>query len=106
MILWESHEWEKHVTKTKVYLSQKAQKQLKKMPRPILVKLMGWTHSVETDGLMATRKVPGYHDEPLKGKRQGQRSIRLSKAYRAIYELDDRGNPWIALVCEVNKHDY
>lgn len=36
-------------------------------------------------GLYEVRKIPGYHDEPLKGKRTGQRSIRLNRAYRAIY---------------------
>jgi ABC-2 type transport system ATP-binding protein len=31
---------------------------------------------MELDGLDATRRVPSYHDEPLKGARAGQRSIR------------------------------
>lgn len=48
-------------------------------------KLADWALAVETYGLEEVRKVPGYHDEPLKGKRAGQRSIRLSRAYRAIY---------------------
>lgn len=52
------------------------------------------------------RKIPGYHDEPLKGTRTGQRSIRLSKAYRAIYEIDQEGKIEIVKVLEVNKHDY
>ncbi len=48
--------------------------------------------------------IPGYHDEPLKWERTGQRSIRLSKAYRAFYvEHDDMV---IVEVIEVNKHDY
>jgi hypothetical protein len=34
------------------------------------------------------RKVPGFHDEPLSGKRFGQRSLRLSKSYRAFYEIE------------------
>ena len=37
------------------------------------------------DGIMETRKVKGYHDEPLQGKRKGERSIRLNKQWRAIY---------------------
>jgi proteic killer suppression protein len=51
------------------------------------------------------RKRPGFHDEPLKGKRQGQRSIRLNKAYRAIYEVDPQ-EPHFIEVVEVNKHEY
>ena len=50
------------------------------------------------------RKVPGYHDEPLRGKRAGQRSVRLSRSYRAIYmeEMDKV----LVKVLEVNKHEY
>ncbi|MCG8554840.1 MAG: hypothetical protein MJD61_06060 [Proteobacteria bacterium] len=52
------------------------------------------------------RKVPGYHDEPLKGDRQGQRSIRPSRAYRAIYEIQEDDTVEFASVEEVSKHDY
>lgn len=52
------------------------------------------------------RKIPGYHDEPLRGKRDGQRSIRLSKSYRAIYEIKQDGSIEVVMVMEVNKHDY
>lgn len=55
---------------------------------------------------MAVRKIPSFHDEPLKGDRKGQRSIRLSKAYRAIYKIGKQGNLEIAEIIEVNKHDY
>jgi proteic killer suppression protein len=39
--------------------------------------------------LLEVRKIKGFHDEPLKGNRKRQRSIRLSKAYRAIYVVGD-----------------
>jgi toxin HigB-1 len=55
--------------------------------------------------LMEARKIPGFHDEPLRGKRAGQRSIRLSRAYRAIYRVVDDVIEF-ALVEEVHKHDY
>ena len=42
---------------------------------------------------LLTTSVPGYHDEPLKGHRAGQRSIRLSRAYRAIYEIKEDLGP-------------
>ncbi|MBW1759830.1 MAG: hypothetical protein JRI88_05880 [Deltaproteobacteria bacterium] len=42
--------------------------------------------------------------EPLKGKRFGQRSVRLSKAYRAIYI--EKQESIIIEVIEVSKHDY
>ncbi len=52
------------------------------------------------------RKIPDFHDEPLKGNRKGQRSIRLSKAYRAIYEVSEKGQMEVVEILEVNKHDY
>lgn len=85
-------------------MNKKAQKQIKKLPAHITSKLTVWIATVEDDGIMETRKLPGYHDESLKGQSAGQRSIRLSKAYRAIYvEHDDQ---IVIEVIEVNKHDY
>ncbi len=84
----------------------KVQKDLKKLPQHVVIKLLAWAKDVEEYGLLEVRKVPGYHDEPLKGQRQGQRSIRLSKAYRAIYTLDSQGTIKIVFIDEVNKHDY
>ena len=65
---------------------------------------MKWSEQVETFGIRMIREIPGYHDEPLQPDRKGQRSIRLSKAYRAFYiEYEDN---IIIEVIEVNKHDY
>lgn len=47
-----------------------------------------WIHAVGCYGLREVRKIKGYHDELLKGKRAGQYSIRLNKAYRAIYIIE------------------
>ena len=79
---------------------------LKKIPVHISIKLFEWINSVSHDGLLEVRKQPGYHDEPLKGQRKGQRSIRLSKAYRAIYEITETCQMKIVEIVEVNKHDY
>ncbi len=87
-----------------VFLNKKARKQLKNLPKHIIANLRAWINEVETVGINETRKVKGCHDEPLKGNRSGQRSVRLSKAYRAFYiERDDR---IVIEVIEVNKHDY
>ena len=64
-----------------VVIAETAQKQLRKVPRYVAEKLADWALAVEAYGLEEIRKVPGYHDEPLKGKRAGQRSIRLSRAF-------------------------
>ncbi len=46
-----------------------------KVPSYIVDKLKIWIDLVETEGVMESRKIKSYHDEPLKGKRKGQRSI-------------------------------
>ena len=90
----------------KVTLSRQAKQDLAKMPTHIVRKLLAWVDDVEISGLYKTRIIPGYHDEPLKGNRTGQRSIRLNKAYRAIYEIYHEGKIEIVKITEVNKHDY
>ena len=81
-------------------------KVIHKLPKYVVDKLLAWALTVETYGLEEVRKTPGYHDEPLKGKRRGQRSIRLTKSYRLIY-LDRIENGLRTIeVIEVNKHDY
>ena len=53
------------------------------------------------------RRLSGYYDEPLKGGRAGQRSIRLSRAYRAFYVTKhDAVRVEFVHVTEVNKHEY
>ena len=89
-----------------VEISRNAQKQLRKIPQGIVRNLQLWVHAVITSGLEEVRKIPGYHDEPLKGNRKGQRSIRLSRAYRAIYEIRENGTVQFVSVEEVSKHDY
>ena len=54
-----------------VHLSKNAQKDIKKIPRYIVIKLSTWVKSLKFDGLEKTQKNKGYHDEPLKGKRKG-----------------------------------
>lgn len=90
----------------RVELSKFARKQLKKLPRHIVENLTAWTEDVESRGLEEVRKSPGYHDEPLKGTRQGQRSIRLSRSYRAIYEILSNSFVEFVSIEEVSKHEY
>lgn len=89
-----------------VALSKRAKSDLKKTPLPIIVKLQAWIDGVRVHGLSEIRKRSGFHDEPLKGSRRGQRSIRLNKAYRAIYEISDAGMIKFVEIIEVIKHDY
>lgn len=89
-----------------VRLSKAAIRDIKKIPIHVKIKLFAWIDDVGSRGLNEIKKIPGYHDEPLKGKRKGQRSIRLSKGYRAIYEIRQDGSINFIEIEEVNKHDY
>ena len=89
-----------------VILGKHARKQLPRVPRHVADKLAGWALLVEAKGLREARRVPGFHDEPLAGDRRGERSVRLSRAYRAIYTVSENGEVEIVTVEEVMKHDY
>ena len=90
----------------KVELSKSAVKSLKKIPRRIIEKLFLWIDLVEHEGIRESRKIKSFHDEPLKGKRKGQRSIRLSGQYRAIYIELDNGRYEFIEIQEINAHEY
>jgi proteic killer suppression protein len=89
-----------------IELTKNAQKDLAKVPNFIKEKLLLWVDLVERLGLRQAKVIPGFHDEPLKGERKGQRSIRLNRSYRAIYiEIEGKKAHLISII-EVNKHDY
>ncbi len=82
------------------------EKKFWKLPKPIRSKIDDWIWDVKFKGLHAVRKIPGYHDEPLQGDRFGQRSIRLNRSWRLIYEERKDGQIKIIQVQEVSKHEY
>lgn len=92
--------------KTKVLISKKVVKEIERVPLYISKKLYDWVAQVQIYGIYTIRMVPGFHDEPLKGSRSGQRSIRLNKAYRAIYLEKEDENVVLITILEVNKHEY
>jgi proteic killer suppression protein len=89
-----------------VTISDAAIKQLRQTPIYIKEKLYKWVAQVKLLGLCEVRKIKSYHDEPLRGNRLGQRSIRLNKAYRAIYVIQEDKTIKFAAIREANKHDY
>lgn len=91
---------------SRVVLTRQAQKDLQRTPAAILVRFRAWVDDVERSGLEEARKRPGYHDEPLHGSRAGQRSVRLNRAWRAIYIQRRDGSITLVDVHEVNKHAY
>lgn len=86
-------------------MTKKIVKEMYLIPNYVLYKFKTWVQSVQEIGLEETRKIPGYHDEPLKGKRKGQRSIRLNKSYRVIYRIEEHLVKFIEVI-EINNHDY
>lgn len=91
---------------THVFWGRSVNKQLQRLPEIILRKFRIWVVLVEKSGLREVRRWKGFHDEPLHGHRQGQRSVRLNRAYRAIYEEKQSGEVELVEVVEVNKHAY
>ncbi len=88
-----------------VVLGKQARKQLRKIPQFIVDKLLAWVLAVEKQGLDEVRKIPGYHDEVLRGKLAGMRSIRLSIGYRAYYRIVKEKVEFV-YVEGVDKHEY
>lgn len=89
----------------KVVVTARAEKSLARVPRHVAVNFILWRREIEAYGLEQVQRIPGYHDEPLKGKLHGIRSIRVGLGYRAYYRID-RGEARTLIVEEVNKHDY
>ena len=94
------------IAMTRVTWGKFVEKQLDRIPQVIARKFRLWVALVEESGIREVRKHKGFHDESLKGKRDGQRSVRLNRAYRAIYVERDSGEVELLEVLEVNKHEY
>jgi toxin HigB-1 len=86
----------------RITATRQFKKDLDRVPDFIREKAMFWIELVELLGLPEVRKRKGFHDEPLRGVRMGQRSVRLNRAYRLIY-LETTLQ---LLLLEVNKHEY
>lgn len=89
---------------TRITFTRKFEKQLDKVPENIRIKAQAWIWSAKEAGLRITQQSPGLHDEPLKGGRAGQRSVRLNRYYRLIYRIIEK-QIHIELL-EVHKHEY
>jgi proteic killer suppression protein len=90
----------------KVLVTPFAKKQLNHCPDHIARKFYYWVDLIGDVGLREARKFKGFHDEPLRGDRRGQRSVRLSKGYRVIYLEIETGRCEVIEVVEVHKHEY
>ena len=76
----------------------------RKLPQVILKKYELWKDLIFRHGPEKLREFPGFHDEKLKGVREGQRSSRLNLQYRVIYVV--RHEEVLVLVLEITPHQY
>lgn len=92
---------------TEVHLSKLAVKQIQKAPLIIKETILKWVDSVERFGLRETRRLgaKGLHDEPLSGKLEGVRSIRLSRSWR-FYYVEVQSEITLVTITRVDRHKY
>lgn len=91
---------------TTVIWGKKVQKQLEEVPQVIAKKFYAWVAAIRIAGVRSVRTRPGFHDEPLRWDRKGQRSVRLNQAWRAIYVERQDGSLELIEVIEVTHHGY
>ena len=75
-----------------------------KLPFYIVKKYELWKDLVFLHGPEKLKEFPGFYDEKLKGKREGQRSSRLSLQYRVIYTA--KRDIVTVFVLEITPHNY
>lgn len=75
-----------------------------KLPSEVVKKYELWKNLVFRHGPEKLREFPGFHDEKLKGKRERQRSSRLSLQYRVIYTVER--DIVTVFVLEITPHNY
>lgn len=91
---------------TRVEVTKRAERSLVKAPRQVAAKFFYWKRQIEEHGLETVARMPGYHDEGLRGKFKGRvRSVRMSLGYRAFYRVVGTTVKAV-LIEEVNRHDY
>jgi proteic killer suppression protein len=79
-------------------------KTCRKAPLAIVKKYELWKNILFRHGPEKLREFPGFHDEKLKGEREGQRSSRLSLQYRVVHSVDR--DAVTVYVLEVTPHKY
>ena len=105
MYVKRTYDW--HISMiSRVIVSKRAERSLTKAPRQVAGKFFYWKRQIETHGIEEVMKIPGYHDEPLRGKLRGRvRSVRMALGYRAFYHVVGDAVKCV-VVEEVNRHDY
>jgi toxin HigB-1 len=76
----------------------------RKLPDAVVKKYELWKDIVFRHGPEKLKEFPGFHDEKLKGEREGQRASRLSLQYRIIYTV--ARDMVTVFVLEITPHKY
>ena len=76
----------------------------RKLPGVVVKKYELWKNIVFRHGPEKLKEFPGFHDEKLKGEREGQRASRLSLQYRVIYTV--KRDIVTVFVLEITPHKY
>ncbi len=76
----------------------------RKLPAAIVKKYELWKAIIFRHGPEKLLEFPGFHDEKLRGDREGQRSSRLSLQYRVIYSVER--DIVTIYVLEITPHNY
>ncbi len=87
-----------------IYEHRRMSRTLSKLPLEVLKRYEKWKDIVRISGPQGLRAIKGFHDEALKGERQGQRSSRLNQQYRVIYEVSAK--EILVYVLDLTAHDY
>ncbi len=80
------------------------EKTCRKLPAAVVKKYELWKDIIFRHGPEKLREFPGFHDEKLTGKREGQRSSRLSLKYRVMYTVEKE--VVTVLVLDITPHEY
>ena len=80
------------------------EKTCRELPKAVVKKYEVWKDIVFRHGPEKLREFPGFHDEKLKGKRERQRSSRLSLQYGVIYLVEQ--DIVTVFVLEISPHNY
>jgi len=89
---------------SEIYEHRRMSRVLQRLPEEVLKRYEKWKDIVRISGPQGLRAIKGFHDEALKGDRQGQRSSRLGQQYRVIYEVSKE--EVLVYVLDLTAHDY
>ena len=97
-------------TARKSYLIQRShdiEKKLSKnkLPSNVKEKFLQWEKEVQEKGLAEVKKIPGFHDEPVKSV-PGRHSVRMNQGYRVFYDTIEENGVIKIKVIDINVHEY